>query len=629
MLLKIREKAQGTFAWVILVIICVPFALWGLQNYNSGSSEKTIAEVGDREFFQQDLNQAYAQYSQKLAGTNFDEKKVKKQALEQLIRDELLWQYVAKTELVVNDKTARDFIKNLEYFQSDGQFDVQRYKAMLAGQGTSQNDFIAKIKKALLMQAFQRSIVNSAFATPQDIDNFFKIENQTRDVEVIEIALQTLTEPLTPAEITTYYQKNQQQYVSDEQVSIAYVQLSLDDLAKDIKPTETQLTAHYEANKDLYTTQGRRKISHILFAFNEDTGDDKQQLAKALSAKQALQHKSFATLAQELSDDKATATKGGDLGLFNAGVMEEAFEDVVNSLQLDEVSQPVKSAFGYHLIKLTQLLPHKIQTFAEAKDALTTAYQRQEAESTFYELGEALPQVSYENPSDLTAVADLLGVPIKKTDFFSKKNNNQDNTETQDAITDNNKVIAAAFSEDVLQGNNSEPIEIASDKLLVLRALEHKPATVKTLQEVRPHIVTTLSHIKSQSATLTHMQALKKAVTNGQSMQAVAQDNNLEVRHFPALTRTNSELSQQTNQAIFKATKPTASKTTLLYATEPSGAYNLIKLLAVTEGVMSESNKAQQLLAEHNIAKAFGQAEFKAILDSVRSNTRISINTPE
>ncbi|KAF3977559.1 MAG: peptidylprolyl isomerase [Methylococcales symbiont of Iophon sp. n. MRB-2018] len=628
MLLKIREKSQGLVARFILVLICLTFALWGIQNYTSGSSETAVVKVGSKEFFQQDVNNAYIKYSQNLPTKDFDENTVKKQALEKLIRDEILLQHVEQQGLVITDNKARDFIKNLDYFQSDEKFDRQRYKSMLSTQRISQKDFAGRIKKALLMDQFQRSLTESAFATHKDIENFFKIQNQKRDMEVIVIALQPVEQQPSQEEIEIFYKKNKNKFLTEEQVAIEYVQLSLDDLAADIKPTDEELNTFYEEGKDLYTTKERRKISHILFSFNEDSADDEKQLARAVAAKKTLQNKAFAELAREISDDKVTAEKGGDLGLFNVGVMEKAFEDAVNSLQLEEISEPVKSAFGYHLIQVTELIAGETKAFSMVKDELTVAYKRQEAETSFYELGETLSQVSYENPDDLIAAAALLDVQIMKTELFGKNKSTSEEKE-KTTLINNTKVIEAAFSEDVLKGNNSEPIELASDKLIVLRIIEHKLADTKPLNEVSKGIISVLLGIKSKAATIEKMKLVKDAVASGQSMQEVAKANGFKVQSFSALTRTDGGLTRQVNQAVFKAAKPIDEKPTLLSVSETSGVQTVVNLLAVAEGVMSEDDKAKQQLAEDNIAKAFGQAEFNATINSLQASAIISINLPE
>ena len=627
MLLKIREKSQGVFAWVILILICVPFALWGIQNYVGGGSETAIVSVGDKDFYQQDINRAYSQYTQNLGGMNFDESTIKKQALEKLILDEVLLQHVQNENLVVTDETARAFIKTLDYFQTDGKFNNKQYKSLLASQRMSAVEFVNKIKKALVMEQFQRSVIESGFTTQKDVDNFFRIQNQKRDVEVISIALQKIEEQPLDEEIESYYQQNQQAYLTEEQVAIEYVELSLDELAKQVEPSVEQLKDYYEEQKDLYTTKERRKISHILFAFTKDAEEDEKQLERALKAKQELEEKEFSVLASELSDDKLTAAKGGDLGLFNVGVMEKAFEDAAGSLKLGEVSEPVKSAFGYHLIKVTELVASEIKVFDTVKDEITKAYQRSEAENTFYELGETLTEVSYENPDSLQTVADAIGLEIKKTGLFGK--NVASNTADEGGIVSQAAIVNVAFSEDVLKGNNSEPVELGTDRLVVLRMLEYTPAEIKALKDVKTVIVEKLLNNKAKLATTEKAEKIKSAVVAGKSMQEVADENSLKVQKFSDLTRANGELAWQVNQAVFKAAKPVDGKSTVVTVADSTGSQTVINLLSVTEGVMSESDTARQKLAESNMAKAFGEADFNATLKSLRTNANIKINIAE
>ncbi|MBT4031368.1 MAG: SurA N-terminal domain-containing protein, partial [Methylococcales bacterium] len=175
MLLKIREKSQGVFSWFILLMICVPFALWGIQNYLDVGEESPVATVGEKEFFQRDINRAYSQYSENFKGINIDETQLKKLALEKLIRDEVLLQHVEDEGLAVTDKSVRDFVATLEYFQTDGQFDKERYQALLSQQKITSDEFVRRIKKAMIMEQFQRTIVESGFSTDYDVEQFFKI----------------------------------------------------------------------------------------------------------------------------------------------------------------------------------------------------------------------------------------------------------------------------------------------------------------------------------------------------------------------------------------------------------------------------------------------------------------------
>ncbi len=533
MLTKIREKSQGTLAWVILTLICVPFALWGINNYLDTGGEAPVASVGDKDFYQKDVNKAYEQYSQNLQGMGIDEQTLKAQALQKLIKDEVLLQYVHAEGLVSTDNEARDFVKALPYFQVEGKFSDKQYKALLASQKISSTEFINRIKNALTMEQFQHSTVDSSFATPYDVEGFFKIQNQQRDVEMITVPVQTVVEQPTDEEVSAYYQQHQDAYQTPEQVSVDYVELVLEDLVKKVVVTDEKLKAFYDEQKDQYTTPERRKISHILIAINDKT-TEKAALEKALKAKQDLVTKDFSAVAAEVSDDKLTAKKGGDLGLFNLGAMEKAFEDSASSLKLGEVSNPVKSAFGYHLIKVTELVPGNIRSFESAKDDVNKAYQKAQAENAFYEAGERLTELSYEHPDNLQTVSETLGLKVQKTALFTK--------DKGEGVAADEKIRNAAFSEEVLQGNNSAPIEQSGERLVVVRLLEHKTAAKKELAEVKPAIVAVILKDKAQRFAVEKAKQLKDSLEAGKAIDAVAAENKLAVKTEKALVRGKSKL---------------------------------------------------------------------------------------
>ena len=620
MLTKIREKAQGAFAWGILIIICVPFALWGIQNYLDTGKEAPVASVGDKDFFQRDVNRAYEQYAQNLQGMTIDEQSLKAQALEKLIKDEVLLQYVRAKGLVTTDDTARDFIQSLAYFQVDGKFDEKRYKTMLNLQKMSSVEFVNRIKNALIMEQFQRSIIDSSFSTKYDVESFFKIQNQQRDVDYVTVDVQKPAEQPSDEQITAYYQQHQDLFQTPEQVSVEYVELSLEDIAKTIAVTDDKLKAFYEEQKDQYTTAERRKISHILFAINDKT-DEKTALEKALKAKQELANKDFAALAAEVSDDKLTAKTGGDLGLFNVGVMEKSFEDAASVLKLSEVSNPVKSAFGYHLIKVTELMPGEVKPFDAVKNEVTKAYQKAQAENAFYEKGERLTEMSYEHPDSLKTVADNLGLTVNKSALFTK--------DKGDGIAADEKVRNMAFTEEVLQGNNSTPVELGTDRLVVLRLLEHKAAAARDIKDVKPDIAATLLADKAKQQALEKAKQIKTRLQASESIQAVAAENKLQVKTATGLTRNKEDLPLALSQAIFKAAKPVAGKPSVFIAELPAGEQAVVSLTKVTAGVMTEDDKKQLDLATKNIAKAFGQTEFNALVNSLQADADVSVNAPK
>lgn len=618
MLTTIREKAQGAFAWLILIAICVPFALWGIQNYIDTGKEMPVASVGKKDFYQRDLTKAYEQYAQNFRGVNIDEQLLKAQALDKLVKDEVLLQYAHEEGLVTTDSRARDFIKTLPYFQTDGKFDEKRYKSLLTSQRMSSNEFIDKIKSALIMEQFQRSIIDSSFAAPYAVESFFKIQNQQRDVEYVTVPVEKPANQPNDQEITAYYQQHSETYKLPEQASVEYVELSLEELAKQISVTDDKLHAFYEEQKEQYTTPEQRKISHILFAINAKTSE-KVALEKALKAQEELKTKDFSVLAAEMSDDKLTAKKGGDLGLFIVGSMEKSFEEAASALKQGEVSKPVKSSFGYHLIKVTQLVPSEVKSFEAVKEKLTKSYQKAQAENAFYEAGEKLTEMSYENPDTLQSVSEALKLEIKKSGLFTR--------DKGDGIATEQKVREMAFSDEVLHGSNSTPVELGPDRLVVLRLLEHKPAAVRELNSVKQDVTTAILNEKAKQQALDKANKLKQLLIAGESIQKVASENKLTVQEAASISRNKAAaMPEQFIQATFKAAKPLPGKTTIFTVPLSSGEQIVASLKKVTPGIMSEDDKKQMELAKKNLAKAFGQSEFNAMLATLQANADVTIN---
>jgi peptidyl-prolyl cis-trans isomerase D len=619
MLTKIREKSQGAFAGVILTVICVPFVLWGINNYINDGQEAPIASVGKKDFFQRDVNKAYEKYQQSLGGLATDEAAMKSQALSKLIKDEVLLQYVHQKGLTITDDAIRDFVHNLPYFQTDGKFDEAKYKQMLSSQRMASPEFVAQIKNALVMEQFQQSILNSSFATPYDIERVFKIQNQQRDVEYVTIPVIASTETPSDDAIKLYYDAHQTQYQIPEQMSVEYIELTLEDLAKTIEVTDEKVKAFYEEQSAQYSTPERRKISHILFEVN-DKQDEKTALEKANKAKSDLATKDFSASAKELSDDKLTGKEGGDLGLFSAGVMEKDFDAAAIALKQGDVSAPVKSQFGYHLIKVTELTPAETKPFETVKAEVTKAYQKSQAENLFYQQGESLTEISYQNSDNLQAAATQLHLTIKKTGLFTKAQG--------EGIASEEKIRSVAFSDEVLNGTNSTPIEVSTDHLVVLRLLEHKAAENKPLEQVKAEVIKAVQTEQAQQHVIETAKAMKTKLLAGETLAKVAADYKLPAQKEAALTRMKKDFNVVLNEAIFKAAKPVADKPTIFTIELAEHEQAVVSLSKVHDGAMTDEDKKRIEMAKKNISKAVGDSEFNALINTLESKADVEINLP-
>ncbi|WP_239650036.1 peptidylprolyl isomerase [Methylocucumis oryzae] len=420
-------------------------------------------------------------------------------------------------------------------------------------------------------------------------------------------------------EISAYYQQHQDQFQSPEQVSVDYIELKLADIAAKVEVNDEKLKAYYEEQKQQYTNPERRKISHILFAVN-DKATEQSALQKAQQAQQQLKTMDFAEVAKQLSDDKLTAKNGGDLGLFTQGVMEKPFEAAVEKLALGQISDPVKTSYGYHLIKVTELTPATTKPFDSIKDEVAKAYQKAQAENSFYEVGEKLAELSYQNPDSLSPVADGLALPVKKSALFTK--------DKGEGIAENQKIREAAFSEEVLQGNNSSPIELGSDGLAVIRLLEHKQAAPKDLASVKNDISAILMREKAKTQLEAQVKTIKQRLNQGEKFDALAAEFKFTVKTAQDVLRRTADIAMPLREAIFKAAKPVGDKATVTTAVLPDGQQAVVRIVKVTEGEMSETDKKQTDIAKENIANLYGQDEFAALLTSLEKSADITVHQP-
>lgn len=620
MLQAIRDRAQGIFAWVLLIVIGVPFALWGIQNYIDTGKEKPAATVGDREIFDREVTRAYEQSLNNLVGIDdFDEKQLRREALDRLISQEVIAQSAEQRALVVSDVEARGFIQSLPYFLTDGKFDKDKYKVMLAAQGVSPEQFAAQIRRALITEQFQRGIADSAFVTKGELETLMRLKGQERQLDYAKIALPTVAQTFTDAEINAYFERHRQEFRSPERVSIEYLALGLNDLAKDIQVGDEELQKLYEEQKAGYGTPERRKISHILITLDgTDEAADRRAQDKVNAVRERLvQGEDFAKLAQELSSDTVSGKKGGDLGYLESGAQEETFTKAAEALKAGEVSAPVKTSFGYHLIKLTEWVPARIRPFDEVREELRQATQRNRAETAFYEKGQKLAEITFEHPGSLEQAAQQLGLQVQQTGLFTR--------DAGEGLATEEAIRKAAFSEDVLGGRNSDPVELGNEKAVVLRVREHQAAADKPLAEVRDEILARLRDEAARKLAQSQSQQLLKQLREGKSLDEAAKSSGLTAVHAGFIRRDNDQLPAELVRAAFTAARPAPGVVTPGEVALADGSIFVYAIPSVKDGPVAASDLKEQESAGQFLLRSGGQQEFGAFVERLRELADVKI----
>lgn len=493
MLEAIREHAQGKIAKIILVLITIPFALWGVESYlKNGGDGPIAAKVGNQKITQQEFAQTLKDQQERMRqamGKNFDpavmdRPEIRKSVLDGLIVQRLILADAAHEGLTITDAQLARFIAGIEAFQEDGKFSQTRYESLLRQQNMTPALFEHRLRQDLLMQNAQDGIVRSAVVPRSVVDNLARINEQQREVSQAVISIEQFMPQakIEPAAVKDYYDKHQSEFKLPEQARLEYVVLSAQSLVAQVSVSEDEVASYYKEHASQYGQAEERKASHILINVAANASAADKAAAKDKSRKiwqEAKQNPAnFAQLAKQYSQDAGSAAQGGDLGFFGRGAMVKPFEDAVFKMAEGDISEPVQSDFGFHIIKLTAIKPAKLRALPEVRDEIIQELKKQKAGKKFAESAENFSNLVYEQGDSLNPVAQQLGLKVEQSAWVSRM-------ASDTPLLNNAKLLQAVFSEEVLKNKrNTEAVEVAPNTLVAARLLEYKPASVKPLEEV-------------------------------------------------------------------------------------------------------------------------------------------------
>jgi peptidyl-prolyl cis-trans isomerase D len=625
MLQVIRDKAQGWIAWAIVILISIPFALWGIQSYLGVGSEPVAATVNGAEITVRTLDNHYQRFRQQMREQLgaayrpefFDETRTRQQVLKRLIRDQLLMQVSDRMGLRAGSNMIQSSILNMTTFHKDGRFDQQTYERALRLQGLSPAAFEDRMRQALVSEQLSQAVQAGSFITQKELDESQRLMNQTREFSyfIVPVGDFKLSDEPTDDEINTYYQANQSAFISPEKVKVEYIELDAQTAGSTIDIDEEMLQGYYEKNQDEFGQPEQRQASHILIQVAEDADQSVVDEAKAkidTLADRLNNGEPFEELAKVNSQDSGSAASGGDLGFFGRGIMDPAFEAVAFSLKEGELSEPVRSSFGFHLIKLTGIKEGRVKPFEEAKAEVEAAYRKSEGERVYFEMAEQLADLSYEDPDSLEPAATALELKIEKSDWVTR--------EQGEGPFANPKVRTAAYSEDVLkEHNNSELIEIDGTRSLVLRVLDHQESSVLPLEEVKDQIVETLQQRKAQQQTQAEAEKRLAEVAAGKSFTDVA--GSYAVTGPLTVNRNDRQIPAGLSNALFRAEKPADGGSTPGTAQLGGGDVAVYLLASVKEGEVHEGDQQQQ----QNLQRMLGRDHYEMVLNDLEAHADIEI----
>jgi len=625
----IRDHAKGAIAWIILILVIIPFALWGVNEYFMGNTDLTVAKVGKRAIPAQEFQRVYQRelgLRRETLGSDFtaqNEVAIKRAVLDGLVNSEVIVQAAHKAGFRVSDARVGNEIRAISQFQRDGNFDPDLYAQLLRNAGLSQAQFEDNVRRNLLTEQFTGGVADTVVVTEQELDRWLRLSEQQRKVGyyVVEIADYLGRTAPTDEDIRKFYQDNLERFALPERARAAYVELSLDSLRQKVSVDEALLRRLYEEQAAKYTVGEERRARHILIKVAENAGEAARNEARSrveALRKRIVAGESFATLAREHSEDSGSAQEGGELGFFGRGVMVGPFEDAVFSMKKGEISPPVQTPFGWHLIELEDIKAGSKRPFGEVRASLAEEYRKSQAEERLFELTETLTNLTYEHPDTLKFASEQLGLPVQTTGLFSR--------EQGEGVAANENFRMAAFGEDVMDGgNNSEAIEFGDGRVVVLRIVEKQPASHRPLEEVRDRIRLDLSRQGAQRLAEETGKIIRERLARGDAVDMIARETGA-TWHAPiVLKREETGVPAGVLDVAFNLERPPQDRPAVGGTALGSGDYAVVALYQVTDGSLETVTDAERRAQRGEMMRRYAQQGSADLLAALRQRAKISM----
>ncbi|QFS86739.1 MULTISPECIES: SurA N-terminal domain-containing protein [unclassified Marinobacter] len=614
MLQDIRDNAQGTIAKVIIGLLIISLSIWGMDAIVGGfSGEPEVATVnGDSITEREFLRTVQLETQQRLMQMDspdpsmLDEDQIRRDVLESLIQERVLTLDAQAQGLELSDADIDALITQMPQFQVDGQFNRDRFVATVRNVGMGVGEFRENMRKNYVVNQIRASIAQTGIVASENAAQLLRIQNQTRDFRVLTVNADSLSEQITVTEeeIQAFYDDNADQFREPEQVNAAYITLSLGALADAIEISEEDLRAFYDEQAEEYAREERR-AAHILI---EDGSDAEATIASIQERLEA--GESFADLAEEFSADTVSARDGGDLGYAGRGVYDEAFENALFALEDGEVSGPVETSFGIHLIRLEGVRRSDVPSFESLRDELRDELARSRASERFAEVRAQLADAAYA-ADDLAGPAAELGLDVREVDGVTR--------EGGAAPFDHAGLVRQLFSDDVLQGGfNTELIDVGDNASVVARVREYFEPRQRELADVRDDIAAMLEARKTRQVLEARVDELMAALEAGEDPESL---NAGDWQRFENQGRDGANLSRLVVQRAFAMPRPDEGNPSMAKAVGQREAA-IILVDAVNEGAVDTDGAEYQQLRQF-LTQLEGQREYMAYQQYLRNTAEV------
>jgi peptidyl-prolyl cis-trans isomerase D len=626
MLEKIREGLKGWMAWLVIAVIGVPLVLTFVGGDSTFTGNGTAASVNGEDIpaveFQrvlQDRMVARQQETRSQLPPEVEEQ-LKRETLDGLVLNRAVIQFVRELGFRVSAQRVADHVRTLPNFQAGGQFSKPAYEAALAANGIPAAAFESEQRSLLEVNQLQDGIAGSAFFTPGEFRRIIALDQQRRDLEYVLFDPKVLGAAITPTdvEIQAYYVTNSAQFQSEETVDLDYLEISLADAKRDYVPDEAALRKAYDDDPTRFRSAEERQARHILIsAGTERTDAAAKVLADEIASKLA-NGADFAALAAQYSADPGSAARGGDLGFAGRGVYVEPFEKALFALQPGQTSAPVKTEFGYHIIRLEAVKASDGQNFEQVRAQIAAGLIEQKAQDDFYAMAERLDDLALENPGSLEPAAQEAGLQIRRFSGYTRAGGGP--------FGNNADLISAVFGDAVIEGGENTPlIELDQGRVLVARVAEHKLPAARPLAEVRDEIAARLRSLRAATEAKSRGEAILKRQQAGEDLSAVLDSMGLSLLNTGPVLRRSPVLPPELLAAVFRTPALTDGKPLVRGVSLGDGGYAVFRLNRVIPGDPGQVPQEQRDTQQRILAQRSAQAEMAALAAELRGTAKVVV----
>ena len=632
MLLAIRDKTRGWIAYVIVAVLVVPFALFGLYNYAGNGGEQTVASVDGEDITRTQLDQAYRERQAELRqmlGEQFDPglfntEQLRREALQQLIDQQLLFNHARTRKLNVSDEQVASIIRNQDIFQVDGEFSMERYRQLLEQNNLTLDRYEAQMRQDLSLGLLRQAIERSAYTSDRELDRILALQGQRRELSWVTIPTAAYRDGINPQPeaLEQWYEQNPNRFQLPEQVRLNYLLLDPAVIAERIDVSTEDIRERYRERQAEASQTAERELRHILIEVPAQASADAVGAAReqAVAARERIQAgESFAAVARAVSDDTGSANDGGNLGAVQPSDVAPAFAEAAWKLEVGAISEPVRTDFGWHVIEVTAARANELAPLEELAASLRESIAQSRAERKVFELGNTLETLAFEYPRDLEPAAEALGLPVQQTDWLAAD-------DTGEGILAETAIQRSAFSDALLESReNSDLIDLGDGRYGVIRVVDHRAASREPLADVKADVREAVIDEQAAKKAQAQAEAMLPAIESGQSLRQAAEAVSVAKINAPRWAERNErELPAGVREMGFRLPRPAPGQNHADLARLPDG-WAVVLLSAVEDANPDDIDAERRAQLRQSINAMDGQLAFRAVLAQLREQAQVRI----